>query len=85
MSLKIYKTNFKIYYIITTYLPGYFQIWIIIIIIIIIIILLIKVYLKYLNVKNESAFLVLQVIEPLNRRNFWSSFWGCNYKYLQQA
>ena len=69
MSSKIYKTNLKIYYKITTNLPGYLQIWIIIIIIIIII--LIKVYLNYLNVKNESALFVLQVIEPLNRRNFW--------------
>ena len=39
-----------------------------------IIILLVKVYLKYLNVKNESALLVLLVIEPLNRRNFSEFF-----------
>ena len=39
-----------------------------------IIILLEKVYLKYLNVKNESALLVLQVIEPLNRKNFSEFF-----------
>ena len=65
MSLKIFKTNFKIYYKNTTNLPRYLQI-----IIIIIVLLIIKVDLKYLNVKNKSALLVLQVAEPLNRVEF---------------
>ena len=64
VSLKIYKTNFKIYYKNTNNLPRYFQIWIMILL------LLVKVYLKYLKVKNESAVLVLQVIESSNRTNF---------------
>ena len=64
VSLKIYKTNFKIYYKNTNNLPRYLQIWIMILS------FLVKVYLKYLNVKNESAVLVLQVIESSNRTNF---------------
>ena len=68
VSLKIYKTNFKIYYKNTNNLPRYFQIWIMILL------LLVKVYLKYLKVKNESAVLVLQVIESSNRTNFSEFF-----------
>jgi len=68
MSLNIYKTNYKIYYKNTTNLLKYLQIWLSIVI------LLVKVYLKYLNVKNEAALLVLQVIEALNRRNFSEFF-----------
>ena len=40
VSLKIYKTNFKIYYKNTNNLPRYFQIWIMILL------LLVKVYLN---------------------------------------
>ena len=65
---KISKTNLKINRKNTTNLPRYLQIWIIIII------LLVKVYLEYLSVKNESALLVLQVITPLNGRNFSEFF-----------
>ena len=68
VSLKIYKTNFKIYYKNTNNLPRYLQIWIMILL------LLVKVYLKYLNVKNESALLILQVIESSNRTNFSDFF-----------
>ena len=46
----------------------YLQVWSLIII------LLVRVYLKYLKVKNESALLVLQEIEPLKRRNFSEFF-----------
>ena len=46
----------------------YLQIWSLMII------LLVRVYLKYLKVKIESALLVLQEIEPLKRRNFSEFF-----------
>ena len=68
VSLKIYKTNFKIYFKKCTSLPTYLRIRLLTII------LLVKVYLKYRNVKDESSFLVRQVNEPLNRRNFLEFF-----------
>jgi len=32
--------------------------------------ILVKVYFKYLNVKNESTLFVVKVIKSLNRKNF---------------
>ena len=54
--------NANIFYIYknTTNLPKFLQI----------IKILVKVYFKYLNVKNESTLLAVKVTEQLNRKNF---------------
>ena len=57
MSLKIYKTDYKIYHKNATNLPRYLQIWLLIIL------LLVRVYLKYLYVKNESRYKEINAIE----------------------
>ena len=60
INSELVNANIFLIYKNTTNLPKFLQI----------IKILVKVYFKYLNVKNESTLLVVKVTERLNRKNF---------------